>query len=136
MPMSPNDVQLTIAGYTLNLGFRAIAVNEVRDVVPYHEIVLTASADAAGPQTSITIGFWVDPKQFAPTSVGSYDTVAHVIKITAPISEFDRTYRVLRDKRPVFFVFEPANVVDSPHPNIKSVQSASIVTDMEPTGRR
>jgi hypothetical protein len=135
MPISPNDVKLTIASYTVNLGFRAVAVNETRDVVPYHEIVLTAFADAAGPQTSITIGFWTDPKQFAPTAVGSYDTVAHSIKITAPISEFDRAYRVLRDKQRLFFVFEPANAVDSPRPFIKSVSSASIMTDVEPVGQ-
>jgi hypothetical protein len=109
-------------------------VDNVRDIVPYHEIGLLSAASGASPQVRITIELWVDLRHLAPTELGFYDTSGRTITIKAPISEFERISSLLRHEKPVSFVFNQLDVVGSLHPEIKSISSASIVTDSEPAG--
>jgi hypothetical protein len=130
------DTRLTITSYTLNLGFRSVSVDEVRDIVPYHEIGLSAVAEGASTPIRITIELWADLRHFAPTELGFYDTSLNTIRIKAPMSEFDRTSELLRYEEPLFFVFNQLDVVGSPTPRIKRISSASIVTEDESAGER
>jgi hypothetical protein len=129
-----DDARLTITGYTLNLGFRSVSVDEVRDIVPYHEIGLTAVADGVSPPIRITIEMWSDLRHFSPTELGFYDTSLHTIRIKAPMSEFDRTSDLLRYEEPLFFVFNQLEVVGTRTPHIKRISSASIVSEDESAG--
>jgi hypothetical protein len=129
-----DDTKLTITSYTLNLGFRSVSIDEVRDIVPYHEIGLTAVADAASPPIRITIELWADVRHFAPTELGFYDTARNTIRIKVPMSEFDRTSDLLRYEEPLFFVFNQLDVAGSPTPKIKRISSASIVSEDESAG--
>ena len=128
--LASNDTQLEIKSYTLNLGFRTEAINDSRDIVPYHEIGLTSVPDGAGQQTQITIGFWTDLQHFAPTELGFYYVAEKKIAIKAPISEFERACNILRGQTPVFFIFNQANVVGG-NPDMKSITTSSIVTGNE-----
>jgi hypothetical protein len=129
--MADNDTKLLIESYTLNLGFRTVGIDSVRDILPYHEIGLSAAANGAGQRIQITIELWPDLRRLAPTELGFYDSARHTITIKAPISEFDRVSSLLRHEKPVYFVFNQLDVAGSPHPEIKSISSASILTDSE-----
>jgi hypothetical protein len=134
MLMAVSDTKLSIESYTLNLGFRTVSMDDVRDIVPYHEIGLTCAANGIDPQVRVTIELWTDLRHLAPTELGFYDASRKTITIKVPISEFERACSLLRHEKPVFFVFNQLDVVGSHHPEIKSISSASIVTDSELTG--
>lgn len=131
--MAVNDTKLTVKTFTVDLGFRAVGSESLRDIVPYHEIRLIGVAGTAEP-ISVTIELWADLRHLAPTELGFYDVSRHTITIKAPISEFDRACRLLRHGQPVYFVFNQLEVDGSRHPEIKSISSASIVTDSQPAG--
>ncbi len=127
------DEKLKIKRYTLDLGFRSVAEDNTRDIVPYHEIGLVSVPDDEGKQTRITIEFWRDLAQFSPTELGFYTVSQKKITIKAPISEFERAHNILRSEKPVFFEFNKFNVVGG-DPDQKSITAASITTGKEPTG--
>jgi hypothetical protein len=132
--MTLSDTRLAIESYTLNLGFRTVSMDDVRDIVPYHEISLVSAASGTDPKVAITIELWTDLRHLGPTELGFYDSFKHAITIKAPISEFERICGLLRHDQPVFFVFNQLEVVGSHHPEIKSISSASIVTESEAVG--
>jgi hypothetical protein len=132
--MAMDDTRLTITSYTLNLGFRSVSVDEVRDIVAYHEIGLLGVADGGGASVRITIELWTDLRHFAPTELGLFDTARNTITIKAPISEFGRMSDLLRNEKPLFFVFNQLEVLGSPTPKIKRISAASIVTGDESAG--
>jgi hypothetical protein len=132
--MATDDTKLTITGYTLNLGFRSVSVDELRDIVAYHEIGLVGVPAGGGPPLHVTIELWADLRHFAPTELGLFDTSLNTIRIKAPMSEFDRTSDLLRYEEPLFFVFNQLEVVGSRTPHIKRISSASIVTADETPG--
>jgi hypothetical protein len=132
--MAASDTKLAIESYTVNLGFRTVSMDDVRDIVPYHEIGLICAASGARSRLQVTIELWTDLRHLAPTELGFYDSSRHTITIKAPISEFERTCNLLRHEKPVFFVFSQLEVAGSPHPEIKSISSASIVTESPAAG--
>jgi hypothetical protein len=133
--MAVNDTKLTIKTFSVDLGFRAVASDSTRDIVPYHEIRLTGIGDGPEAPITITIELWADLRHLAPTELGFYDVSRHTITIKAPISEFDRAYRLLHQVQPVYFVFNQLEVAGSRHPEIKSISSAGLVTDSQPVSR-
>lgn len=125
--MAANDTKLKIKDYLVDLGLRTISVNDSRDIVPYHELKLTAVSEETGQQVNITIEFWTDLKQFAPTELGFY-TAPGTIVVKAPMGEFDRAYDLLRNEKPVFFVFNQFNIEGPQNTQRKSITAVSIVT--------
>ena len=135
MAMAANDTKLKVKSYVLDLGLRTISIDNIRDIVPYHEIQLAAVIDGTQQEVNITIECWADLKHFAPTELGFYTAPPNGrITIKAPISEFDRVCSILRNEKPVFFIFNQFNVVGTQHPDRKSITAVSIVTGNEPIG--
>ena len=132
--MALSDTRLAIESYALNLGFRTVSMDDVRDIVPYHEISMICTAIGSGPQVHITVELWTDLRHLAPTELGFYDSFRRTITVKAPISEFERICGLLRHEKPLFFIFNQLEVVGSDHPEIKSISSASIVTESEAVG--
>jgi hypothetical protein len=130
--MAVSDTKLAIESYTINFGLRTVSLDDVRDIVPYHEIGLICTA--AGAQMHVTLELWTDLRHLAPTEVGFYDSFKQTITIKAPLSEFDRIRSLLRHDKPLFLVFNQLEVGGSHHPEIKSISSASFVTESEPVG--
>lgn len=124
--MADGDIRLRVQGYSVEFGLRSVAVGENgRAIVASHRIELTTVPDRAGQVIHAALDFF-DGAPPRAIEVGTYVVTERRARLSAPASEFDRAFRVLRDGAAVDLVINPANVVDGT-PGVQRITSMSLI---------